>query len=133
MTITDVMGDKIWNEQGDIAEIPRYTVQSDADYSYRNHLRQPNGLGSSSGYSSNNSLYYSKGDFLAFREVSLAYQFHGNWLKKANLSALNLFAGVFNLGYLTYYDGLSPEIYTGNDEGEYPRPRQWNFGLTATF
>ncbi|GAA4796990.1 TonB-dependent receptor [Olivibacter ginsenosidimutans] len=133
MTITDVMSDKIWNEQGDIAEIPRYTVQSDADYNYRNHLRRPNGLGSSSGYASNNSLYYSKGDFLTFREVSLSYQFKGNWLKKVNLTGLSLSAGVFNLGYLTHYDGLSPEIYTGNDQGEYPRPRQWNFSLTATF
>ncbi|PRD56996.1 SusC/RagA family TonB-linked outer membrane protein [Sphingobacterium gobiense] len=133
MIIKDVLGDNVWNEQGDVAEIPRYTVQSDADYNFRNHLRNPNGIGGTSGYSSNNSLYYSKGDFLAFRELSLSYQFQGNWLKKARLKGLNLTVAAFNLGYLTFYDGLFPEIYKGNDQGEYPRPRQFNLAISTTF
>lgn len=133
MIINEVMSDRVWNEQGDIAEIPRYTVQSDADYNYRNHLRMPNGIGGTSGYSSNNSLYYSKGDFLAFREVSLSYQFHGDWLKRVRLKSLSVTAAAFNLGYWTSYDGLSPEIYSGNDEGEYPRPRQFNLSISTTF
>src|SRR5690606_32740343 len=62
MILKDVMSDKVWVEQGDQASIPRYTVQSDADYRYRNHLRNPNNLGSSNGYATNNSLYYEKGD-----------------------------------------------------------------------
>lgn len=133
MTITDVLGDDIWKDQGDIATIPRYTVQSDADYNFRNHLRPSHGLGSSSGYTSNNSLYYSKGDYLAFREVSFSYDLKAPFLQNAFIQRVQLFAGVFNLGYITGYDGLMPEIFDGNDQGEYPRPRQFNFGLTATF
>lgn len=133
MIIKDVMGDNVWNEQGDVAEIPRYTVQSDADYNFRNHLRNANGIGTSSGYGSNNSLYFSKGDFLAFRELSLSYQFQGHWLKKARLKGLSVTAAAFNLGYWTFYDGLSPEIYKGNDQGEYPRPRQFNLSISTTF
>ncbi|WP_129714722.1 SusC/RagA family TonB-linked outer membrane protein [Pedobacter sp. SYP-B3415] len=133
MTLKDVMGDKIWNNPGDLASIPKYTVQSDADYNYRNHLRNGNGLASGSGYITANSLYHSKGDFLAFREVSLSYALRAGFLKKAHIAGINLFAGVFNLGYLTKYDGLMPEIYTGNDQGSYPRPRQYNFGATVTF
>ncbi|PST83573.1 SusC/RagA family TonB-linked outer membrane protein [Pedobacter yulinensis] len=133
MTLQEVMGDKIWNNPGDQASIPKYTVQSDADYNYRNHLRNGNGLVSSSGYTTANSLYHSKGDFLAFREVSFSYALRGTFLKKAHIAGVNLFAGVFNLGYLTKYDGLMPEIYTGNDQGSYPRPRQYNFGATVTF
>lgn len=133
MTLSDVMGDKIWRNQGDIATIPKYTVQSDADYNYRNHLRGGNGLASSSGYITANSAYHSKGDFLAFREVSFSYNLKANFLKKAHIAGINLNAGVYNLGYITKYDGLMPEIYTGNDQGSYPRPRQFNFGATVTF
>ena len=108
-------------------------MQSDADYNYRNHLRASNGLGTTGVYATNNSLYYSKGDFLAFREVSLNYRLQADFLKKARIQSLDLFGGVYNIGYLTAYDGLMPEVYTGADEGSYPRPRQFNFGVKAGF
>lgn len=133
MTLKDVLGDEIWNNPGDHAKIPKYTVQSDADYNYRNHLRSGNGLASSSGYITANSLYHSKGDFLAFREVSFSYALKAAFLRKANIAGINLFTGIYNIGYITKYDGLMPEIYTGNDQGSYPRPRQVNFGATIIF
>lgn len=134
MTLTDVLSDAVWKEQGDVASIPKYTPQSDADYRFRNHLRNPNGLGSGSGYTTNNSLYYEKGDFLAFREVSLSYQlFMPAALRRVHVQSLNLFAGVFNLGYITAYKGLMPEIYTGNDQGSYARPRMFNVGAKLNF
>jgi len=133
MTLQDVMGDDIWKQQGDIASIPRYTVQSDVDYNYRNHLRAGNGLGTTGYYSTNNSLYYSKGDFLAFREISLNYRVQANFLKKAFIQGLDVFGGIYNIGYLTAYDGLMPEVYTGADEGSYPRPRQFNYGVRVSF
>jgi TonB-linked SusC/RagA family outer membrane protein len=134
MTLTDVLGDDIWKEQGDIASIPKYTVQSDADYRFRNHLRNSNGLGSGSGYTTNNSLYYEKGDFLAFREVSISYQVPlPAVFRKAHVESISLFAGVFNLGYITAYKGLMPEIYTGNDQGSYARPRMYDLGIKLNF
>jgi TonB-linked outer membrane protein, SusC/RagA family len=134
MTLTDVLSDAVWKEQGDIASIPKYTPQSDADYRFRNHLRSPHGLGSGSGYTTNNSLYYEKGDFLAFRELSVSYQlFMPAVLKRVHVQSLNLFAGVFNLGYITAYKGLMPEIYTGNDQGSYARPRMFNVGAKLNF
>ncbi|MDP4274828.1 MAG: SusC/RagA family TonB-linked outer membrane protein [Bacteroidota bacterium] len=134
MTLTDVLSDKIWKKQGDIASIPKYTVQSDADYNFRNHLRNPNNLGSSSGYTTNNSLYYSKGDFLAFRELSLSYRFTSKAMKYLHyVSGMEVFGGIYNMGYLTAYDGLMPEIYTGNDQGSYARPLEINFGAQLTF
>ncbi len=134
MTLTDVLSDDIWKEQGDIASIPKYTVQSDADYTYRNHLRKSNNLGSSSGYTTNNSLYYSKGDFLAFREISFNYRFSSKVIEKLHyVSGFEVFGGVYNMGYITQYDGLMPEIYTGNDQGSYPRPLEFTFGAQLTF
>lgn len=134
MALAEVLSNQVWHEQGDIASIPRYTVQSDADYSFRNHLRNANSLGSSSGYTTNNSLYYEKGDFLAFREVSLSYIVNlPAFLRKASVQNLEIFGGVFNLGYITSYKGLMPEIYTGNDQGSYARPRMFNLGLKLNF
>lgn len=132
MTITDQLSDATWKKPGDIATIPRYTVQSDVDYDFRNHLRWDNQIGST-GYASNNSLYYSKGDFLAFREVSLNYQLNPRFLKNTFIKGIDVFAGVFNIGYITAYDGLMPEVYDGFDKGSYPRPRQFSFSVKATF
>ncbi|MDM1295916.1 TonB-dependent receptor [Sphingobacterium sp. N143] len=121
-----------WQGTGHDAKYPKYTVQSDFDYNFRNHMRWDNGLGNTGG-GSNNSLYYGKGDYLAFREVSLSYRFKADFLRKAKVQGLEVFGGVYNLGYLTNYEGMMPEIFDGADYGTYPRPRQINFGMRATF
>src|SRR5699024_4049556 len=95
--LTDVLGDDIWKKQGDHATIPRYSIQSDYDYNWRNHNRWDNGIGDKDG--SNNSLYYSKGDYMAFREVSLSYYLQTDFLKRAFIQGVEIFAGVYNIGY----------------------------------
>lgn len=133
MTLIQASGNEIWKEQGDAGKkYPRYTVQSDVDYNFRNYLRNSNNIGNS-GYSSNNSLFYNKGDYLAFREISLSYNWQADLLKKAGIQNVELFAGAFNIAYLTAYEGLMPEVYTGTDPGLYPRPRAYNFGIKASF
>ncbi|UGU17418.1 SusC/RagA family TonB-linked outer membrane protein [Sinomicrobium kalidii] len=121
-----------WQYEGHDAKYPKYSVQSDYDYNFRNHNRWDYQIGNNSG-GSNNSLYYDKGDFLAFREVSLSYRFPEDMMNKLNLSGLELFIGMYNLGYITSYDGLMPEIYSGRDYGTYPRPRQLNVGAKISF
>ena len=90
-------------------------------------------VGSSASGSTNNSLYFSKGDYLAFREVSLSYMLPLSWIRKMRLSAVEVFAGAYNIGYIKKYDGMFPEIYTGVDYGIYPRPRQYNMGVKINF
>lgn len=134
MTLKDVIGDDIWKQQGDIASIPKYSVRSDADYGIRNHLRPSSDLsGGGSAYKTNNSLYFKKGDFLAFREIAFTYTFPQKIAKRLYMSSLEVNGGIYNIGYLTAYDGLMPEIYTGHDQGSYARPRQFNLGVQLTF
>ena len=138
MTLTDVLGDGIWREEGDQASLPRYDNASDFDNGPRNHTRflgqTSNGdIGLGTGNASDNTLYYSKGDWLAFREVSLGYNLPTDWASRVGLSNTRLTVGVYNLGYLTAYDGLTPEHYDGVDEGIYPRPLQLRVRLTAGF
>ena len=75
----------------------------------------------------------SKGDFLAFREISLGYDIPKHLLKRAHVAGLNVFASVNNIGYITGYKGFNPETYTGVDGGGYPRPRQYSVGATLKF
>jgi TonB-linked SusC/RagA family outer membrane protein len=120
VTTTDVLSDAMWKEQGDIATIPRYDNASDWDNGPRNHVRR-------------SSLYYKKGDYLSFREVSLSYQFPTDISGKLGMSNTSLGLELYNLGYITKYDGLTPEQFDGTDEGIYPRPFQVRLRLTASF
>lgn len=122
-----------WQHANDGTKYPKYTVQSDYDYQYRNHMRWDNQIGSNASGATNNSLYFSKGDYLAFREVSLSYLLPDSWVKNMKLSVVELFVGAYNLGYLKKYEGMFPEIYNGVDYGIYPRPRQYNFGARINF
>lgn len=138
MTLTDVQDSGMWEEQGDNAAMPRYDVASDFDNGPRNHFRMLAGtsnsnIGNGSFNGSENTLYYHKGDWLAFREISLAYNLPSDWISKRGLSNARLSLELFNLGYITGYDGLTPEHYDGVDEGIYPRPLQVRVRLTAGF
>jgi len=92
-------------------------VQSDYDYQYRNHMRWDNQIGSTAQGSTNNSLYFTKGDYLAFREVSLSYLLPASLTSRMKLGEVEIFAGAYNLGYLKKYEGMFPEIYNGVDYG----------------
>lgn len=140
MTTTDVLRDDFWQNQGDIAKYPRYDNASDFDNGYRNHIRglggtSNDGIGNRAGGGTDSTLYIDEGDFVAFREVSLSYSLpiQEMGLDRWGLNSFNLSASAFNLGYLTGYDGLTPEIYDVVDEGIFPRPFQLILGLNISF
>lgn len=135
----EALGEDTWKAPGDEGKVyPRFSF-GDYDIGQRNHLRFVHasagytdvGLGDS--YGVDNSIYYSKGDWVAIRELSFSYDVPSSLLERLRLSRVALNAGVFNLGYITKYDGLNPEVYKGFDEGGYPRPRQFTFGVTINF
>lgn len=136
MTLTDVTSGEMWWNPGDQAKYPRYSAASDWDNGKRNHVRQVdsyNGVGIDNGYNTDNSLYFSKGDYLAFREISFSYRLPAELTTRYKINGITLNAGVYNLGYLTAFDGLSPEQYNGIEEGGYPRPLQFQFGVHMNF
>lgn len=126
------LGPDIWQKPGD--EGKKYARFSFADYDFgqRNYLRNAT-LGVNQSYGSDVSAMIEKGDFLAFREISISYNLPQNWMKKIHSTGMNVFASVYNLGYITGYKGLNPESYTGFDPGGYPRPRQYSLGATLQF
>ena len=135
----EALGSDTWQEQGDTGmKYPRFSF-GDYDVGFRNHLRfVPNltgmrGLGIDDGYGVDNSIYYSKGDWVAFRELSLSYSLPKGICNSLSVEGITLNSGIYNIGYISAYKGLNPEQYKGYDEGGYPRPRQFTLGASISF
>ncbi len=86
------------------------------------------------------SRFVSKGDFIRFKNVSLAYTLPKTVLR--NIASVKLFASAMNLFTITHYKGMDPEAAnTGSgsdaaqniDYGAYPVPRTFTAGITLTF
>ncbi len=126
---SEALGSDVWQKPGDAGKKYARFSFADADFGQRNYLRRAT-LGNNEAYGSDVSTLIEKGDFLAFRELSISYDLPKEILRRFHSTGLNIFASVYNIGYLTKYKGLNPEIYTGFDPGGYPRPRQFSLGAT---
>ncbi|MDD4191021.1 MAG: SusC/RagA family TonB-linked outer membrane protein [Mangrovibacterium sp.] len=78
-----------------------------------------------------NSRYQEKADYLCIREATLSYDFKKSVLPGFIKAARVHFTGS-NLIYFTKYSGDSPEL-GGADEGRYPLPRNFTFGVNVNF
>lgn len=85
--------------------------------------------------------YIEDGSFLRFKNISLAYNFPKNILAKTKLDGLRVYANVQNMWTITKYTGFDPEIGAsqtsnnvyGLDNGRYPSPRIYTFGVNISF
>lgn len=81
-------------------------------------------------------LYAYRGDYLAFREISLSYSLPEKWLNKTLLSKVTFSVSGQNLGYLTASPTNTPEVgrsYALSSGDGYGLPRTILFGLDLTF
>jgi TonB-linked SusC/RagA family outer membrane protein len=84
--------------------------------------------------------YVEDGSYLKLRNVTLGYTFPKKALKKMNISNLRLYVSAENLGTITKYSGMDPEVSTrhsvltpGFDWSAYPRAFSASFGVNLTF
>ena len=108
-----------WTPENPNAKYPTY-VWAD-QFGKRNYSR------------SNNSLFVYKGDYLAFREISLAYDLPKNLIAKAGMKSCELSMTLQNLGYLTAAKTMYSPEYGANSYGGYSIPRSIIFGLNVSF
>ncbi|TCC94505.1 TonB-dependent receptor [Pedobacter frigiditerrae] len=79
------------------------------------------------------------GDYFRLRNVQLGYTFGANALTKVGISKLRLFVSGQNVKTWTKATGYTPEAQLGNvlgsgaDNGIYPVPAIYSFGLNVTF
>lgn len=110
-----------WSPENPNAKYPRY-VWADQ-------------LGTTN-YFRNSTLFAKKGDYLAFRELSLSYTLPKAWCQKVRLQQVDFSITGQNLGYWTAAKVAVPETVrsggTASGTG-YPLPRTVIFGLNVKF
>ncbi len=123
-----------WSETNRDADLPKFYY---ADQLAKYNITRANNA--SVVLNNNNSRFYEKGDYLACREITLSYQLPKPLISKLMLQDASVYVTGQNLFYITGYSGASPEpAVTGTnaagvDDGRYPTPRTFLFGLSLTF
>ncbi len=82
--------------------------------------------------------YVEDGSYMKMKYLKLGYTLPQNITKKFACESFNIFAQVENVFTMTKYKGLDPEILPGGygileDNGAYPRPRSFTFGVNLQF
>lgn len=81
-------------------------------------------------------LFAYRGDYLAFRELSLSYSLPKSIINRINCQKLELSVTGQNLGYMTAASVAAPEVSRGGGTASgtgYPLPRTLLFGINVTF
>ena len=85
--------------------------------------------------------YIEDGSYLRLKNISLGYTFPKKWISKLNLENLRIYANIQNLWTITKYEGYDPEVGAstqnvnvfGCDNGRYPSPTTYSFGINVGF
>jgi len=85
--------------------------------------------------------FVENGSYLRIQNVTLGYNLPVNIIKKAKMANARLFVSGQNLYTFTNYTGYDPELGAFNggatffniDNGNYPNPRTFTFGVNITF
>lgn len=109
------------------------------------------GTGATNGFtgfttSTSNSYYVEDGSYLRAKTVQLGYTLPKSLVSRAKLSNVRFYLQAQNLFTITNYTGADPDIqlisrdpngardyYLGVDLGGFPNPKQFIFGLSASF
>ena len=86
----------------------------------------------------NSDYYIESGRFFRIRNVQLAYAFDKSLLAKIRLQALKVYVNIQNLKTWKHNTGYTPELggtatAFGADNGSYPVPAVYTFGINLTF
>ena len=85
--------------------------------------------------------YIEDGSYLRVKNITLGYSFPKKWLEKVKIENLRVQVNIQNLLTFTKYTGYDPEIgastasvnVMGLDNGRYPSPTTYSFGVNLTF
>lgn len=74
------------------------------------------------------------GSYLRVKNITLAYNFPDNWLKKLHFESARILVSCENVATITGYKGLDPEVgIDGIDYSSFPPSRIFNVGLSVNF
>lgn len=88
----------------------------------------------------NSSRFLEDASFLRLRSLTLGYSFPKSVLEKLHMARLRVYVQGDNVGLLTRYSGVDPEVsknydarYMSDDNMNLPQPRTISFGINAGF
>ncbi|MCU7694785.1 SusC/RagA family TonB-linked outer membrane protein [Haoranjiania flava] len=81
------------------------------------------------------------GSYMRIQNVTLGYNLPAKFINKVKMTNARIYVTAQNLYTFTNYSGVSPELGAYNsdvlmqnvDNGSYPNPRTFNFGINVTF
>ena len=87
--------------------------------------------------------YIEDGSYLRIKNLTLGYTFPKKWMQKAHFDNIRVYCNIQNLYTFTKYSGYDPEVGAstqdssgyayGVDNGRYPSPTTYSFGVSLTF
>ena len=87
--------------------------------------------------------YIEDGSYLRIKNITLGYTLPKSLIQKWHIENVRVYANLQNLWTITGYDGYDPEVGAstadsngyvyGLDNGRYPSPTVYSFGLNITF
>jgi TonB-linked SusC/RagA family outer membrane protein len=128
-----------WSPTNTVTDVPKVYYADQVIGSKQNYTRGNNAVANLSG---NNSSLYESGNYLACREITLSYDIPKALLSHTKfLTKTRLFLSADNLFYIKSFSGPSPEApvnqststINGIYAGTYPTPKNFAFGILATF
>lgn len=89
----------------------------------------------------NSTYFVEDGSYLRIKDISLSYNFSGEWMKKLGVTRLQPYFTATNPFTFTKYKGMDPEVnqwgssgaVQGIDWGTYPQCRSFVFGINVEF
>jgi len=125
-------GVMIWNWYDDIYNV---TVQNPETDLPRATIADPNDNDRIS------DRYIEDGSYLRLKNITLGYTFPKKITNKLHMESFRVYANIQNLWTITNYSGYDPEVGVsttsanvyGLDNGRYPSPTTYQFGLNVTF
>lgn len=109
-----------WTGEGSTNSVPRATVGTTGNNNFSDY-------------------FVEDASYLRIQNVQLGYTLDSNFTEKAGISKVRIYAGVNNLYTFTKYMGYDPGASSGNpigggvDNGFYPIPRTYMFGVNVNF
>lgn len=89
------------------------------------------------------SRYVEDGSYLRIKNITLGYTFPKKWMNKIKFENIRVYCNIQNLYTFTRYSGYDPEVGAstqdakgyayGVDNGRYPSPTTYSFGVSLTF
>lgn len=101
-----------WQNPGDITDVPRIEI----------------------GGTNRTDRFLINASYFAIKNITLGYNLPQNWIRKAGLGSVRIFASCDNLALFSHLNGMDPQYsFDGSTDYSYAPNKTYSFGLEVNF